>query len=177
MMRQPFTTKTIAFKPNIIDAKDSVIKAVDYDLGRNGFAYSDADTGNYYISGGNQHVGNKGGLYRNDGVDIYKDSGQYESYYVGSIEDSEWIKYTIDVKEKSSYNLKLLIAAEDNSGNITVSVDDKNVFDNISIASTNNLKNWQTQTLGKLNLNKGTHTIKLYFNKGGFDFKLLVFTN
>ena len=108
MFRQPFTTKTIPFKPNIINAKDSVINAVDYDLGRNGFAYSDKDTGNYYISNnGKRNAGNKGYTYRNDGVDIYKDSSHYENYYVGNIEDSEWIQYTINVTQQGNYALKL----------------------------------------------------------------------
>ena len=39
----------------------SVIQAADYDLGVNGAAYYDKDTGNYYISTGKQSAGNKAG--------------------------------------------------------------------------------------------------------------------
>ena len=112
LFRQPFSNTAMPFKPNIINAKDSVINAVDYDLGRNNIAYFDKDTGNYYISSGGRNAGNKGYTYRNDGVDIYKDSAQYESYYVGSIEDSEWIQYTIDVTEALLYKLKLNVAQQ-----------------------------------------------------------------
>ncbi len=175
MFRQPFSNKTIAFKPNIINAKDSVINAVDYDLGRNGFAYSDKDTGNYYISGAKRNTGNKGYVYRNDGVDIFKDSSQYESYYVGSIEDSEWIQYTIDVTTAGNYILKLVDAAEDNTGAISIDVDGKNLMHQNNINLTGGLKQWQTQMLQTVSLNKGKHTIKLYFDKGGFNLKQLIF--
>lgn len=173
LFRQPFTTKTISFKQNIVDAKDSVINAVDYDLGRNNFAYFDKDTGNYYISSGGRNAGNKGYTYRNDGVDIYKDSSHYETYYVGSIEDSEWIQYTVDVSKAALYNLKLNVAAE-TAGMVSIDIDNKTVFVKKDIASTGSLKNWQTQTIGKLQLSKGSHVIRVYFDKGGFNFKQLI---
>ncbi len=176
LMRQPFSNKTIAFKPNIINAKDSVINAVDYDLGRNNIAYFDKDTGNYYISFGGRNAGNKGYTYRNDGVDIYKDSSYYETYYVGSIEDSEWMQYTINVTQTAAYNFKLNVAAED-EGVVTINVDDKTLFDKKEIASTGSIKNWQTQLLGKVNLSSGKHVLRIYFNKGGFNFKSIIFSH
>jgi endoglucanase len=175
LFRQPFSNKTIAFKPNIINAKDSVINAVDYDLGRNNFAYFDKDTGNYYISGAKRNTGNKGYAYRNDGVDIYKDSSHYETYYVGSIEDSEWLQYTINVTQANFYNLKLNVAAE-SSGNISIAADGKTIINNKEIAETGSLKNWQTQTIGKLHLSLGKHTIRIFCNSGGFNVKQLVFS-
>ncbi len=175
LMRQPYTTKTLPFKPNIIDAEDSVINAVDYDLGRNNYAYYDKDTGNYYISTGGRNAGNKGNTYRNDGVDIYKDSAHYESYYIGGIEDSEWVKYTIDVKQASTYKLKLNLAST-TAGEASIYIDDKPVRDNKEIIPTGADKNWQTQTIGDIQLSKGTHAIRVYFNKGGFSLKQLVFT-
>ena len=175
LIRQPFSNKTIPFKPNIINAKDSVINAVDYDLGRNNFAYFDKDTGNYYISNnGRRNAGNKGYTYRNDGVDIYKDSSHYESYYVGSIEDSEWMEYTIDVSDTGAYNLKLNVAAE-NAGNASISIDNKTLFDKKDIALTGSHKNWQTQLIGNIHLSKGKHVFRIYFNKGGFNFRQLLF--
>jgi len=175
LIRQPFSTTTMPFKPNKINTKDSVLNAVDYDLGRNNFAYYDKDTGNYYISRGSRNAGNKGNVYRNDGVDIYKDSAGYESYYVGSIEDSEWIQYTIKVTQAASYNVKLNIAAEQ-AGSLSVYLDNKTVFDKKDIAATGSGKNWQTQMIGSMHLSKGTHKIRLWFNKGGFNVKQLVFT-
>lgn len=174
LFRQPFSNATKPFKPNIISSKDSVINAVDYDLGRNGFAYFDKDTGNYYISRGGRNIGNKGGVYRNDGVDIYRDPALDESYYVGSIEDSEWIQYTVDVKESASYNLKLNVAAQ-SAGVVSISVDDKTAIDKKAIASTGSLANWQTQSIGNVQLSNGQHVIRIYFDKGGFYLKEMRF--
>jgi aryl-phospho-beta-D-glucosidase BglC (GH1 family) len=174
LMRQPYTTKTLPFKSNMIDAKDSVVNAVDYDLGRNNYAYFDKDTGNYYISGGDRSAGNKGYLYRNDGVDIYKDSAHYESYYIGSIEDGEWVKYTINVKQSSSYKLKLNLASTTTAA-VSIYLDDKLILDQEEIAATGTDKNWQTQTMGNIQLNNGSHAIRIYFNKGGFNLKQLIF--
>jgi hypothetical protein len=96
--------------------------------------------------------GIKATLTGTDGVDIYKDSAHYETYYVGSIEDSEWIKYTIDATTAAPYDLKLNLAVE-TTGQVSVDVDDKTVFDKKDIAATGSLKNWQTQNIGKSQFN------------------------
>lgn len=64
MMRQPFSPEALPFRPNKI-RDGSVLKALDYDLGRNGIAYYDVDTADYYISG-KPGKGNLGRCYRND---------------------------------------------------------------------------------------------------------------
>jgi hypothetical protein len=137
------------------------------------FAYFDKDTGNYYLSFGGRNTGNKGYTYRNDGVDIYKDSTHYETYYVGSIEDSEWIQYTIDVATAATYAIKLTVAAE-TAGQVSITVDGKQVANKKDITSTGSLKSWQTQNVGSTSLNKGRHTIRIYFDKGGFNLKDMI---
>ena len=176
LFRQPFSNATLPFKTNIIDAKNSIINAVDYDLGRNNFAYFDKDTGNYYISAGGRSAGNKGNIYRNDGVDIYKDSMQKESYYVGSINDSEWIQYTVNITETAAYKLQLNIAAA-TAGNVSITVDDKNILDKKDITATGSPVNWQLQTLGNIQLSRGLHVMRIYFNKGGFNLKALLLSH
>lgn len=174
MFRQPYSNKTIPFKQNIIGPNDSVINAVDYDLGKNGFAYYDKDTGNYYISGDGSNVGNKGHTYRNDGVDIYEDVADSGNYYIGSIEKGEWIQYAINVTQEATYNLKTSTSSENSSGKMSVSVDDKPVQGKISIASTGSLVNWKKQHISSVHLAKGIHIIKVYFDEGGFNLKALV---
>jgi hypothetical protein len=174
LFRQPFSNATIPFKSNIVSSKDSIINAVDYDLGKNNFAYFDKDTGNYYISRGGRNAGNRGNTYRNDGVDIYKINGPGESYYVGSIEDSEWIQYTIDVKEAAPYNLNLNVAAE-SAGIVSITMDNKTVIDKKDITSTGSFSQWQTQALGSVQLSKGQHVVRVYFDKGGFYLKEIIF--
>ena len=110
MIRQPFSNEAIPFKANKI-SDGTVIYAVDYDLGVNGAAYYDMDTANYRISSGKESMGNRGRMYRNDGVDIYEDSLQKGKWYVGHTEDGEWLQYTLDVLDAGNYNLKIAASA------------------------------------------------------------------
>lgn len=174
LFRQPFSNDTKPFKQTVIGSRDSAVNAADYDLGRNGAAYFDRDTGNYSGSTGRRGVGNRGNVYRNDGVDIFRDSAHYETYYVGSIEEGEWLQYTVNVKEGGPYAVALLVAAATDAGNVTVSVDGKAVFANVPIAATGSVKEWQHQSLGNLTLEKGLHTVRVYANRGGFNFKQLL---
>jgi endoglucanase len=162
LIRQPFNAGAVPFA----NMRAGTIRAIDYDLGRNGIAYYDKDTGNYRVSTGRNSAGNRGRMYRNDGVDIYRDS--LNVLYVGNIEDGEWLQYTINVEQKSAYDLKIVAAA---AGNVTVFVDGKAVVENVVVGGQ---PGWQTQSLGKLNLDKGKHVIKVQANKGGFNFKELV---
>ena len=174
LIRQPFTANTIPFA-KMEDSKGQwTINAIDYDLGRNGIAYYDKDTGNYRVSTGRNSAGNRGRMYRNDGVDIYRDSANAGSFYVGSIEDGEWLQYTITLNQNSLYDLKIIGAAISDTSSITVHVDGKPLFEHASINATGNATAWQTQSLGKLNLNKGRHVIRVQANKGGFNLKQLL---
>ena len=56
-----------------------------------------------------------------------------------------------------------------------MSLNDKMIVAQKSITSTNGIKNWQTQTVKSVSLTKGRHVIKVYADKGGFNFKQLVF--
>jgi hypothetical protein len=80
----------IPFKQHRVSAL-TTIAAVDYDLGRNGVAYFDMDTADYRIAG-QRGAGNKGRVYRNDGVDIRRDSSAAESYFVSDMEKNEWLQ-------------------------------------------------------------------------------------
>ncbi|MBS1577201.1 MAG: cellulase family glycosylhydrolase, partial [Bacteroidetes bacterium] len=175
MIRQPFSTIAIPFKENKVSA-GTVIKAVDYDLGRNRFAYYDLDTANYRISTGKGSVGNRGGVYRNDGVDIYKDSSHYESFYVGSIEDGEWLQYTIDVATKGLYTIKLAISSANTEGKISLADNNAILTKNIAIPSTGGEKNWKAIEIKKISLDKGIHHFRVIADKGGFNFKEIGFS-
>jgi len=70
MFRQVASVQTIPFREHII-RNGAVVRAVDYDLGRVGYAYWDRDTARYqYVSPPVASAGNRGWSYRNDGVDI-----------------------------------------------------------------------------------------------------------
>ncbi len=171
MFRQPFSAEAIPF--HSYNLKDSLlINAVDYDLGRNGIAYYDLDTANY-SDPGNRNVGNRGHVYRNDGVDIYKDSSKYNTYYVGSIEDGEWLQYTINVSKSGNYNFSFTIASVNESGKLSISSNGKLIAKEVNVPTTGNMETWQTVTVKNIHLPKGQNRIRIQAIKGGYNLETI----
>lgn len=166
MFRQPFSNETKPFKKHLI-TQSSTIKAVDYDFGRNGQAYNDKDTADYHVSTGKTEIGNRGRVYRNDGVDIIKRDGLY---IVNHIEAGEWLQYTIDIDVEGKYALKLNMATK-NVENISVMVDDQTIVKNRSIPNTGSLL--KDINIADLSLKTGEQKIKIYFNTGSIEFNNL----
>ena len=174
MVRQPFSHDAIPFKANKI-SDGTVIYAVDYDLGVNGAAYFDMDTANYRISTGEESMGNRGRTYRNDGVDIYEDSIQKGSFYVGHTEDGEWLQYTIDVLEEGKYNLKIAVSANNNDGVLSVT-NDQAPQQPIGIPSSGGNENWEIIIAKNVPLKKGINHLRIRIDKGGFNLKSITFS-
>ncbi len=176
MMRQPFSDQAIPFRENEIKT-GKIIFAVDYDLGVNGSAYYDLDTGNYRISTGKESVGNRGRVYRNDGVDIYEDSLQKGLFYVGHIEDGEWLQYTIDVQDPGKYKLLFSVSSINGNGSFFITIDGSAAVrkDYIPIPATGGNQNWQNISLDNLRLAKGIHQLRVHAGNGGFNFKSIEF--
>jgi hypothetical protein len=174
MIRQPFSNIAIPFKTNKI-GDGSLLYAVDYDLGANEIAYFDMDTANYRISTGKESTGNRGRTYRNDGVDIYEDSIQKGSFYVGHTEDGEWLQYTIDVMEQGNYILKIGVSAKSNEGALSVSNGYGQEQQHISVPSTGGNENWQPVIVKNIPLKKGVNHLRVWIDKGGFNFKSIMF--
>ncbi len=170
MFRQVHSTATLPFKANMI-AGDTKINAVDYNLGRNGFAYNDLDTASYQYTPGVHTQGNRGRIYRNDGVDIKNDESG--GPYVFSIEDAEWLLYTTMVKKAGDYSLSFYTSGSD--GLIDLYINDQLVSPNIAIRATGDENKFINSIPVKIHLNKGVNKIKIYFKKGGFNFKSFSF--
>lgn len=174
MIRQPFSNETKAFKANLIKNK-SIVYAVDYDLGRNGFAYFDTDTADYHTVTNKRSAGNRGRIYRNDGVDIAKDSLQYEKYYVNHIEDGEWLQYTVNVAQKGIYTLKINAAAENATGRISILIDGKSVAEDVAVPNTGDAKKFATFEIKNVPLNAGKQKIRVLAATGGYNFSYIQF--
>ena len=166
MFRQVHSTATLPFKPNII-SENTAIKAVDYDLGRNGFAYRDMDTSNYRYTPGVHSQGNRGHTYRNDGVDIKND--EHNDPYVFSIEDGEWLQYTLNAEQAGNYNLAFNTSGSD--GVIEVYDHDKLLSENVAVAASANDNDFVPSKPVTIHLDKGVNKINVFFKKGGFNFK------
>lgn len=164
MFRQVRSTKTVPFKKMIVD-NNITINAVDYDMGPQRFAYYDKDTASYQYTPGVKTVGNKGHVYRNDGVDIQKDDLGYSIF---SIDDGEWLQYTIDVKSSGRYTLKFTVSSDAGKG--IISVNKKTIALKGGPSS-----GWYTVDLKDVDLTKGINTIRLNADEGGFNLKSIQF--
>ena len=173
LFRQQHTNQTKPFKETVIASK-AIIYAADYDLGRNGFAYYDKDTADFHVSTNKRGRGNDGGVYRNDGVDIIACKDDITNgYCVTSIQADEWLKYTLNVKAKGSYELRIRITADNPNSKVSLLLNNKSVGDSFSLPDTGGLTKWQTVTLQKIMLDKGFNTIIVKADNGGFNLNYL----
>ena len=174
LFRQQHTYQT---KPFIEKNKDfkGVIFAVDYDLGRNGFAYYDKDTADFHVSTGKHTKWNDGSVYRNDGVDIIPCQDEITNgYCVTSIQTDEWLLYSVKVTTKGNYDLSLRTASDNPNGKISILLNNKNLAGSISLPNTGSLTKWETVKIKNIYLAKGINTIKIKAENGGFNFNYIL---
>ncbi|MBC6109134.1 cellulase family glycosylhydrolase [Pedobacter fastidiosus] len=169
MIRQPFTDSTTPFKANLIQ-NNTIIYAVDYDLGRNRKAYFDLDTADYHVATNKRGAGNKGRIYRNDGVDIAKDSLESDKFFVNSIEKGEWLQYTVQVAKKGNYSLKLSTASDQNEGKLSILIDEEAVVKGLSIPNTGGLKKFSVFEVKNIPLKAGKQVVRFNTTNGGYNF-------
>lgn len=158
MFRQ---TKSDETKPFAANTVGKPILAVNYDMGRNRYAYMDKDTGNYWVSG-LEGTGNHGHVYRNDGVDI---GGDHGNYFVDHIESGEWMKYTVSASRAGTYNVVLNVATTKLGGKAGVSANGSKASE-VEIPETKD--QWQKIPVGKVTLKKGQNAIVVSAPDGGF---------
>ena len=111
--------------------------------------------------------GNKGYTYRNDGVDIR--DAKNNKPHVFSIEDGEWLLYTINVEEPGNYYLSFNTSGSD--GMVNVYDNGKLIEENITIKDSGEENNFIQSEPINIHLEKEINKIKIYFKKGGFNFK------
>jgi len=166
MFRQVRSAQTMAFKPHLI-SDGAVVEAVDYDLGRQGYAYKDNDTSSYhYVSPPVRTTGNKGHTYRNDGVDIQADPSGL-GYDVFSIEDGEWLQYTVDVVTPGVYDITFIMSGD--GGIFTLLCNDKPLASRVAVDNRVEIKG--------VRLLKGLSRLKVAANKGGFNLSRMKFAS
>ena len=96
MMIQPHDPAYRPFTVRRLDNAPLTIAAVDYDLGPAGAAYQDSVDANYHVAtGGERTPWNNGAAYRNDGVDIARDTDGIP--FVSDFVTGEWMRYSADV--------------------------------------------------------------------------------
>jgi endoglucanase len=104
MMRQPHDPTNRPFTARTLDKKPLTIHAADYDLGPPEQAYHDTVDANYHVStGGERTPWNNGATYRNDGVDIARDTDG--TPYVSDFVTGEAMRYSATVAKAGRWTV------------------------------------------------------------------------
>ena len=173
MFRQVQTTETKAYKKHSLPSK---VFATEYDLGQNGYAYSDKDVINY--DGTQFTPWNKGGAMRNDGVDIQNCTDKITNgFNVCFIEDGEWLQYTFELKEAKQFEVDIRFASDQAGGELYFENESGKLSKTLTIPSSGGKNKWQTLTLKNVLLKKGTNKIRVHFGKGNFNLNYFEFKN
>jgi hypothetical protein len=110
MLRQPHSDAVVPFADHRLGSGALSIPAVDYDMGRAGFAWSDRDDADY--RGPRERIWwNTGRTYRNDGVDIRLEAG--DRPVVTGFGDGEWMRYTLTAEAEGARDLTIRVKARD----------------------------------------------------------------
>lgn len=171
MFRQVNNTATAPFTENNIPG---IIYAVNYDMGKNGFAYSDKSYKNVGGAGGG--ATNNGYVYRNDGVDIEACSDAVSNgYNVGWIEAGDWMSYTVNIKIPGTYIVRARVAGGSAGGKIILRLDGVVQGYTVDVPATGGWQSWKTIALPKTALPAGIHTLKIQCPTEGFNLNYLEF--
>jgi hypothetical protein len=173
MFRQVSTTETKPFKVHKLINK-LTINAVDYDLGRQRYAYMDRDTASYIYTPGVHTQGNRGHAYRNDGVDIQRDS---LGYHIFSIEDGEWLQYTINVKKAGIYKIRFNVSSMNGDGKITTVIGAASPAATVNVPATGSDHNWKMTDAENIRLRAGNNKLRIIADKGDFTLKSIELSN
>lgn len=175
LIRSPHTKETVPFvKRTLLKDKPLVIQATDYDMGKNGFAYSDSVIQNLWVSTGDRTNWNEGWTYRNDGVDIQDSEDtdpQSNGFNVGWIAENEWTQYTLDVVKTADYQLSIRYAG---NGQIRLEVDGEQLGESLELPNTNDYQTWQTAFYTSVPLTEGVRAIRVICESPGFNLGFLV---
>ncbi|WP_348825411.1 cellulase family glycosylhydrolase [Flavobacterium aestuarii] len=171
MFRQVQTNDTKKYKNHSLPG---TVFATEFDLGQNGYAYSDNDVANY--DGTKFTQWNKGGKMRNDGVDIEACTDKKTNgFSVSFIEDKEWLQFTVAVKKEGSFDVDVRYSNEKAGGKLYLEQDNVKISETIELPVSGGFTAWKTVTLKNINLKQGINKIRVHFEGGNFNLNFLEF--
>jgi len=134
------------------------IEAENFDEGKPYKAYSDNDGEN------------KGGAYRETGVDIVgfgcadkANTKDCEGYALGYTAENEWLRYTVNFAEAGEYDVRVNMATPSENAGVKLYIDGKAITDEI-IAKQNGENDWSTYSVVSAKTSEitaGEHVLKV----------------
>lgn len=128
-----------------------ILQVENYDVGGQNKAYYDKDEDN------------KGGLYREDMVDVVAvdENDASKGYAIGYTQEGEWLEYTVNVKTAGKYAVKASYATSSENTGIKLFVDDKAVTDAIMFPQGADWTTYNTVSATTSEISAGTHVLKM----------------
>jgi hypothetical protein len=134
------------------------IEAEYYDEGNAGITYLD------------KTIGNSGGAFRNDNVDIESTKDTSGMYNIGWVTAGEFLTYSIDVKESGVYDFEFRVASGvSTNGEISVLMSDSTIISPLQISSSGDWQTWKSVFVNEVSLPKGINKMKLNFLTNDFN--------
>src|SRR5882724_2360620 len=130
-------------------AVPGTIKAANYDTGGKGVAFN-----------GNANS-TDGAAYRADTIGLAFTNDGGGQYFVGWVNPGEWINYTVNVAQTSTYSLDVRAATGSQGGAFHVEADGVNVTGKVVLPGTGGWQNWTDLVVNNVSLSAGQHTLKL----------------
>ncbi len=141
--------------------------AANFDMGGEGYAFHDDDSGDNSGQGGN---------YRRSNGDTSSDAVDIEGYgqNVGWTGAGEWLLYTVEVIDGGVYKVEAQVAVP-GTGSFHLEVNNENVTGTVGVPNTGGWGTFWWISVPDITFTEGRHKIKYYF-EGGHNFKSLKFT-
>jgi len=128
-----------------------------------------------YVDYHDSDVGNVGGAYRNDNVDIATCTDGNPCHYVGWTIAGEWLSYEVSSPISRMYTVRLRYASPYSNRWVRIEVDGT-PHSIVSLPATGDWETWQTAVIGTPSLTAGQHTIRLLIEKDGINLNWLSVT-
>lgn len=158
--------------PHILSpAAPCVIPAADFDLGGEGNAFHDNDSGNAV---GNDNYRKSGGDTQGFPVEIEGDGTN-----IGYTGAGEWLLYTVEVEDAGEYVAEVSLSAAGDGGKYHLEVDGTDVTGSVDVPNNGSWSDWrwlETASPVTLTLTAGRHQITFYIENSGYNFRALRFT-
>ncbi len=168
MFRQVQSDETLPYTELTIPG---TIHSAYYDLGSDGNAYNDLQSGNFHVSTGNFTAWNSGWTFRNDGVDMEPsmDPQNDLGVNVGWLDKGEWMKYTLQNVETGRYRIELRTAGGQTGGRFHFEADGAVITDSPTVNFTGDFQGWQTTTIQNVAIYDDMESIVFYVDNPGFN--------
>jgi hypothetical protein len=132
------------------------VEAENYDLGGQGVAFNDSDTGN------------NGSAYRAEDVDLEGTTDAGFGFNVGWTVPGEWIEYQVDVTA-GTYDVQVRVASADAGGTLHIEIDGIDKTGPITFPATGAWQNWTTVVAEDVVFDGGVETLRLAIDAGEFN--------